>query len=320
MRVVNADEVQALTSMSRLIECLREAFRQGAHVPRREAFRAQENNSERLFIVMPAFDVEGGGVVKLATFFPDNASRGVPVVQATIVVFSRDGRPEAVLDGTIVTKLRTAAASALASSFLSREDSENLVVFGTGALAPYMAMAHCAARPIRRISICGRQAERVNATVAVVRRLIDRDIEVLGVAPAEEAVRNADIVSCATSSSTPVFAGEWLKPGTFVDLVGSFSPLKREADDEAIRRSRIFVDTLDGALAEAGDLLDPLRRGIIPRNRIEAELRDLVCGRALGRVETAEITLFKSVGTALADLAAAQLIVASLAERENACR
>ena len=119
----------------------------------------------------------------------------------------------------------------------------------------------------------------------------------------------ADIVCCATSSATPVLRGQWLKPGTFVDLVGGFTPSRREADDDVVRHARIFVDTFAGALVEAGDILEPLARGVIARERIEAELADLVCGRARGRVSGEEITVFKSVGTAIEDLAAARLVV-----------
>jgi ornithine cyclodeaminase len=213
------------------------------------------------------------------------------------------------VDGAAVTKLRTSAASALASTYLSRADSAHLTIFGTGELAPYMAMAHCTARPIRRVSVCGRDVERVNLAVAAIRSLVERHIEISAAASIEEAVSAADIVSCATNSSTPVFAGKWLKPGAFVDLVGSFSPTKREADDDAVCRARIFVDTFEGALAEAGDLIEPLQRGIIGRERIEGELADLVTGRVQGRGAPEEITLFKSVGTALEDLAAAEMIV-----------
>jgi ornithine cyclodeaminase len=130
----------------------------------------------------------------------------------------------------------------------------------------------------------------------------------------EKVVPVADIVCCATTSAQPVLAGKWLRPGTFIDLVGGFTPAKREADDEAVLRSRLFVDTYEGALAEAGDLIQPLERGLIARDRIEGELSDLVSGRALGRRGADEIILFKSVGTAIEDLAAAKLIVATAEE------
>ncbi|HEY5756757.1 MAG TPA: hypothetical protein VIU34_13090 [Steroidobacter sp.] len=152
-------------------------------------------------------------------------------------------------------------------------------------------------------------------TLDAVRNLVGRDIELVATTSTASAVADADIVCCATSSPTPVLSGAWLRPGTFVDLVGSFSPSTREADDEAITRSRIFVDTLDGALAEAGDLLDPLARGVIGHRHIEAELADLVCGRHRGRSNDDELTLFKSVGTAIEDLAAARLIVDAMDRR-----
>jgi ornithine cyclodeaminase len=259
---------------------------------------------------MPAFNPNGDGVVKIATVFPDNQVRGLPTIQASIVVFSQTGTPVALLDGAVVTRLRTGAASALASNYLSRVDSSHLVIIGTGALAPSMAAAHCAARPIEKISVWGRRHERADEAAAAIRALVSRDIEVSVALSLETSVRDADIISCSTSSPTPVFSGKWLRPGTFVDLVGSFSPTKREADDDAVMRSRIFVDTFEGALTEAGDLLDPLARQVITRGRIEGELADLVCGRVKGRKNRDEITLFKSVGTAIEDLAAAQLVVA----------
>jgi ornithine cyclodeaminase len=132
----------------------------------------------------------------------------------------------------------------------------------------------------------------------------------------DAAVASADIISCATSSATPLLAGRLLRPGVFVDLVGSFSPSRRESDDDVVRRSRIFVDTLEGAMAEAGDILDPLRRGVIDRQKIEGELADLVRGRVSGRASRDEITLFKSVGTALEDLATAQLAVTAATESQ----
>jgi ornithine cyclodeaminase len=152
-------------------------------------------------------------------------------------------------------------------------------------------------------------ADRTAATAEAVRAMVSHEIKVLVPDSIEAAVGTADIVSCATSSVTPVLAGRWLRPGIFVDLVGSFSRSKREADDDVIRRSRIFVDTFDGALSEAGDILDPLTRAIITRERIEGELADLVSGRVLGRENGHDIILFKSVGTAIEDLAVSLLVI-----------
>ena len=309
MEVIDADEVRARADLPRLIESLERAFRGDAVIPQRLILAQPGGRGGRQFLVMPAFEPDGTAAVKLVTYFPENASRGLPTIQAAVVAFSREGTPIAVLDGTMVTRLRTAAASALASKYLSRADSTRLTVVGTGALAPWMAAAHAVVRPIERIDVWGRSPERVAATVVAIREIVGSHVTVDAAAALEESVRVADIVSCATSSPTPLVAGQWLKTGSFVDLVGSFSPSTREADDDAVRRARLFVDTFEGALAEAGDLIDPIARGVIDRKRIEGELADLVTGRVAGRRTAEEITLFKSVGTALEDLAAAQLLL-----------
>jgi ornithine cyclodeaminase/alanine dehydrogenase-like protein (mu-crystallin family) len=322
MLLLTGEEIRAFAPMPRLIECLRKAFATEYIVPLRQVAKMPGGAGDRLFFSMPGFDQEGGTVIKLTTFFPDNQAKGLPTIQAAILVFSNDGTPIALLDGTLVTQLRTGATSALASKYLSREDSAHLVIIGTGALAPQMAAAHCAARPISRISVWGRRRERATATAAAIRPLVTPDIQISVCDSLEKAVATADIVSCATSSATPLLAGKWLKPGAFVDLVGSFSPSRRETDDDVVLRSRIFVDTFDGAMAEAGDILEPLARGVIDRKRVEGELADLVSGRTAGRVSRDEIIMFKSVGTAIEDLATARLVVtaadeARLAKGEN---
>lgn len=299
--------------MPQLIEALRRAFLEPCISPGRQIASIAGGAGDRLLLYMPAFDSRGEGVVKLATVFPDNAARDLPTIQAALVMFSKTGAPVAVLDGAMVTKLRTAAASALASSYLSRADSAHLLIVGTGALAPYMALAHCAVRPISRVTVSGRHEIRARATAQRIRTLLGAKMPVDVADSTERAGGQADIVCCATSSATPVLEGAWIRPGTFIDLVGSFSPTRREADDEAVRRSRLFVDTFEGALAEAGDLLDPIRRGVIGRERIEGELADLIAGRVKGRTGAGEITLYKSVGCAIEDLAAAQLVISRAA-------
>ena len=317
MRVLDAAEIRSRAPMSEFIECLRQAFRDPPTAATRQFAPIPGGRGERLLLCMPAFDGTGTGAIKLVTIFPDNGEKGLPTIQAALVVFSSTGTPVALLDGAMVTRLRTGAASALASSYLSRADSEHLLVIGTGALAPYMALAHSTIRPIRRVTVAGRREERARETAAEIRSLVGGNIEVGIAGSLAEAVAGADIISCATSSAQPVLAGKWLRPGTFIDLVGGFSPGKREADDEAVLRSRLFVDTFEGALAEAGDLLQPLERGLIGRERIEGELSDLVSGRTTGRRSADEIILFKSVGTAIEDLAAAKLIVAADGERNT---
>lgn len=310
MQLLDADRIHTLAPMPRLIAALREAFAQECLAPARQVI-STPGSGQRLFLSMPAFDARGRGAVKLATVVADNPQRGLPTVQAAIVVFSEHGTPIAVLDGTLVTRLRTGAASALASSFLSREDSACLLIMGSGALAPYMALAHCAVRPIRRVCLWGRQPERAAHAAAATRTLLGGEVQVEVARVAAEAVAASDIICCATSSTTPVLLGHWLTSGAHVDLVGSFSADTREADDAAVRGARIFVDTFAGAMSEAGDLIDPLARGVIERTQVEGELSDLVRARVRGRRTREEITVFKSVGSAIEDLAAAQLIVAA---------
>jgi len=312
--ILDAAQIVRLAPMARLVACLEAAFRRDWVVPARQLVELPGRAAQRRFLIMPAFEPGGGGAVKLLSIFGDNAARGLPTIQAAIVVFSDSGAAVAILDGTLVTRLRTGAASAVAAQYLARPDSAHLVLMGTGALAPYMALAHSTVRPIRRISVWGRRTERAAATVEAVRAMVP-DATVVAVHSPEKAVAQADIVCCATSSPTPILAGRWLRPGTFVDLVGSFSPTMREADDDAVRRARLFVDTQAGAFAEAGDILDPLARGVVKRAQVEGDLADLVCGRVRGRASSEEITLFKSVGTAIEDLAAAQLIVAEALQR-----
>jgi ornithine cyclodeaminase len=248
--------------------------------------------------------------VKLATVYPDNPARGKPTIQGAVVLFSEHGEPTAILDGATITQMRTAAASALAADHLAQAGASQLLLIGTGALAPFMAEAHAAVRPLARVAIWGRTKERVEAAVVATREKLGSATRVEVVENLREELRRADIVCSATSTTEPIIPGRELKPGAHVDLVGSFSPNKREADDDAIVRSRVFVDTFEGALSEAGDILDPLRRGVITRDHLKGELADLVAGRAIGRTQDDEITLFKSVGAATEDLAAARLAAA----------
>lgn len=310
MLMLDAEQIRTLAPMPRLIEALQQVFSAGGVVTERTPVAMPGGDGNRLFFSMLAMDENGGAVVKLLTILPDNPAQGLPTVQAAILVFTATGTPAAVLDGTVITQLRTGAASALASRYLSRKDSSHLVIMGTGAVAPAMAAGHCAVRPITHISVWGRRPERAAETAAAIRACVPQQVRVVVADSAERAVATADIVSCSTSSPTPVLEGKWLRPGTHVDLVGSFQPTRRESDDDVVLRARIFVDTFKGALHEGGDIIEPLTRKVISADRIEGELADLASGRVVGRRGDEEITLFKSVGTAIEDLAAARLLVA----------
>jgi len=215
----------------------------------------------------------------------------------------------AIMDGEELTLRRTAAASALASIYLSRPDSEQLLIVGTGQLAPYMAVAHCAVRDIRRVTVWGRDLRKAQRTVEKIKALgLAASVAIDIAEDLETASMSADLISCATTSRQALLRSASVQPGTHIDLVGGFKPDMREADDGLMSSARLFVDTFDGALAEAGDLVQPMQAGLITRASLLAELADLASGRHAGRSNAQEITLFKSVGTAIEDLCAANLV------------
>lgn len=304
----SADEVHAALDYAALAEALREAFLQDWTVPLRHVHDVT-GRGDRL-LLMPAWRAGEALGVKLATVFPRNRERGVATVSALYVLLDgATGHLLALLDGEALTLRRTAAASVLAARYLAREDSATLLVVGTGALAPHMARAYCALRPIRSLLLWGRRAERAQESAAKLGRegLPACAIDDLGAALAQ-----ADIVCCATTATEPVVRGALVRPGTHVDLVGGFAPKMREVDDDLLARAEIFVDTYAGALKEAGDLVQPLASGALQRERIVAELAQLASGAHPGRRRAGEITVFKSVGTALEDLCAARLVLARL--------
>jgi ornithine cyclodeaminase len=231
-------------------------------------------------------------------------------VEASYILLDGEtGRPLAMMDGRAITLWRTAAASALAASYLARKDARRMVMVGAGALSSYLIRAHASVRPIAEVAIWNRDPAKAEAAA---RTLKMDGLQITAAADLKTAIANADIVSAATLASEPIIRGAWLKPGAHVDLVGGFTPKMREADDDTMRRASIFVDTHGGALKEAGDLVQPLASGVITQADVRADLFELCRGQHQGRVNDTEITLFKSVGTALEDLVAAALVYASV--------
>lgn len=319
MRTIDPATVNELLDAPSLVVALHAAFRDGAVTPVRHHHTIPMGaRDDATLLLMPAWDSEVPPRhigVKTVTVHPDNPSQNPaapqPSVQGTYLLLDgQTGAPRALIDGPALTARRTAAASALASRYLSRPDSQRLVMVGTGRLAPDLITAHCAERPIEHVAVWGRNPAN---TDKLVQQMSGHGFPVEACGDLEAAIARADIVSCATTSRTPVFDGAWLAPGTHVDLVGGFRPDMREADDTAIGRARIFVDTRAGAMAEAGDIVQPLEAGLITADDIVAELSELCRDEHIGRASVGEITLFKSVGTALEDLAAAELLVDRLA-------
>ncbi|MCW5752818.1 MAG: ornithine cyclodeaminase family protein [Alphaproteobacteria bacterium] len=308
---IEAAQIDRALQGTLLIDRLKAAFRDGAEVPLRHHHHVDlPGAAGGTLLLMPAWRAGGPLGVKVVSVYPDNPSRGLPSVIGLYLLFDgTTGQPRAVLDGVPLTLHRTAAASALAARFLARPDAATLLMVGAGALAPYLIRAHSLVRPIREVMIWNRNPGRARDLAGKLARegFACRAVEELAAAAPK-----ADIVSCATMSSQPLVQGAWLRPGTHLDLVGAYTPKMRETDDEAVRRASLFVDTRQGGTSEAGDIVDPLARGVIAARDIRADLYDLCQGRHAGRSTPEEITLFKSVGTALEDLAAADLVMERL--------
>ncbi len=305
---IDGEQLRQRLPYPALIDALREAFRSQIQAPRRHVHALSETEASTL-LLMPVWQALQQLGVKLVTVVPGNRDKGLPTVQALFILMDTStGTPLALMDGETLTLRRTAAASALASAYLSRPDSHHLLIVGTGQLAPHMVIAHCAARPIRRVTVWGRHPDKA---AQMLKTLHDEGLATdLSLAVADDlsvAARQADIICCATTSKAPLLTLSSVRAGTHVDLVGGFRPDMREADNALIAASRLFVDTFEGALAEAGDLVQPIRDGHIRREHVLAELACLAGGRHPGRRSDDEITLFKSVGTAIEDLCAARL-------------
>lgn len=300
IELLDAAAVHAALPWEPLARALEATFVAGAEVPLRHVHSLSATDA---LLLMPAWNARLV-VTKLVTVMP----AAPQTVQATVLVLDRaSGRPLASMDGEALTLRRTAAMSALAARHLARADAETLLLVGSGRLAGWMARAHRALRPsLREVLVWGRRAE---AAQALASQLAAEGLPARAALDLEASVRRADIVCCATTATQPIVRGAWLRPGTHLDLVGAFRPDMREVDDDAVRMSRVVVDTRAGALSGAGDLLQPIAAGLIDPGHVQAELAELLRDGRGARSSADEVTLFKSVGTALADLAAAQAVL-----------
>jgi alanine dehydrogenase len=309
--VLTRADLERLLPAAEVIEAMAAVFRLHAAgravAPARTGIPVAEAGT---LLLMPAAAHEPGGPAmagaKLVSVHPKNRERGQPTVHASyLLIDGATGHALAHLEGTYLTAVRTGATSALAARLLARADARRVVCFGAGVQAGFQLAALAAVRALERVAVVGRDPGRARSFAATMTRRLAVPVEVAG--DARAAVRDADIVTCATTSATPVVFGADVRPGTHLDLIGAFRPTDREADTEALRRSRVVVDTYDGTLAEAGDVLIPLREGAFNRAHVAAELAEVVVGSKAGRTREDEITVFKSVGWALEDLAAARL-------------
>ncbi len=317
--MIDAAAVDRSLTYTGLVATLRAAFRDGAVQPVRHHHTIDRpDGAASTLLLMPAWsDFERAGTsdggfvgIKIVTVSPDNNAIGKPAVMGLYLLLEgRTGEPLALMDGQRLTQWRTACASALAASFLARENAASLLVIGAGALSSFLARAHCAVRPIRRIRIWNRSPANAQKVVA---GLSDLGLDISVASDLDAALAEADVISSCTISADPLVKGALLRPGTHVDLVGGFTPSMREADDDTVRRARVYVDTLAGATKEAGDIVQPLASGALSREAICGDLFGLTRGDVAGRGSPDDITLFKSVGAAIEDLAAAMSVYKSV--------
>ncbi|MEC8710578.1 MAG: ornithine cyclodeaminase family protein [Pseudomonadota bacterium] len=316
MRFITAPEIEIALDQKSLIEALRRAFRMGAsarpyEAPLRNRFYVENVHADPTILLnMPSWQVDGDLGIKMVTVNTGNPAKGLPMVQGVYLFLdATTGKVRGILEAEMITVKRTAAASALASSYLSRSDASRLLIVGAGALARHFIDAHRAVRPISDVLVWNRTPKRAEELVANYRLQDDASaLNSIGVTDdLAAAVSGADIVTCITASSKPVIFGDWVREGTHIDLVGAFSPDSRESDDALVQKARIFVDTRTGALAEAGDLIIPMNKGLISEEDVAADLFDLTQGERDGRRFYEQITLFKNCGSAIEDLVAARL-------------
>lgn len=310
MQVLDETQTRSALPFDKLIPALDAGFRSHYESPlRHHHFLANETEPDAVLLLMPAWlDREVGGV-KLVNVVPGNAERGLAAISSSYVLFDREtGRHLLIVDGGELTARRTAAASALAAKRIARPDSKTLLVVGTGRVGRNIPYAYRAVLGIERVLLFNRTADKARDFAPI---LEDDGFEVEVVENLEQGARKADVVSCSTLSKEPIIRGEWLSAGQHLDLIGSFTPDRREADDEAIRRADVFIDT-DHAMVESGDIATPLKGGVLREEDIVGTLLDLCRRDETGRRRADQITLFKSVGSAIEDLAAARLAYESI--------
>jgi len=307
-KIVHIDDhfINKNTIFSELIQDLKGGFSsKNIMVPMRHHhdFPNPKVGEDSTLLLMPAWNPNHEAGVKIVTVSPENGQFELPSIQGIYILMDTiKGGVKGLLEAKSLTVKRTAAASALASSFLSRPDSSSMLMVGTGALSPNLIKAHASVRPIKKVYVWGRTLEKAKQ---ISESLAHENFDIYPVEHLEEKIGEVDIVSCATLSKIPLILGKNIKKGQHIDLVGAYKKDMREADDALIIKASVFVDTFEGGLKESGDIVIPIEKGILKKEDVKADLFGLCGGNHQGRLSRDEITVFKSVGHALEDLVAA---------------
>jgi alanine dehydrogenase len=307
IRILSREDVRQSLPMHEAIEAMKAAFAQlstgQADVPLRVALEAPSHNGVTLF--MPAYlPADDRMAVKIVSVFNDNPAQGLPLIHALVVVVdATTGEPVAVMDGTYLTALRTGAASGAATDLLARQDARTAAIFGAGVQGRTQLEAVCAVRPIQAAWVYDVVPEQASVFAAEMGQRLSLRVQMAGT-PAEAACQ-ADVICTATTSTSPVFDDADVRPGTHINAVGAYTPQMQEIPVETVLRAKVVIDHRESSMAEAGDLLIPLRQGQMSETHIYAELGEIAAGLKPGRASAEEITFFKSVGVAVQDVAAA---------------
>ena len=304
IRHIDAETLCTALDMSVLVDDLEVAHREDPPAIDRSLLTSDRGG----FLVLPSWSAKRGLGAKLVTAFPENPAKGLPTVQGLYMLFDAEtGAPRALIDGAALTFAKTAADSALGSKLLSRSEPTVLLMVGAGALAPWLIRAHRAVRPsIERVLVWNRTRARAEYLAEMVGGSAVTDLH--------RALASAEIVCAATGATEPLIEGRFLRAGTHVDLVGSYRPDMRESDDDCVRMASLYVDARWSTIAESGDLTAPIAKGLISEDDILGDLFDLAQGRAAGRRDDEEITLFKNGGGAHLDLFVASILLDRLGE------
>ena len=314
MKIISAEEVHEALKYPDFVNILKEAYAGSYTMPPRKVFLLEESSHDA-FALLPSWNENVIGV-KSFTYFPHNEDPYKSLYSKILLFDRKHGEPLALVDGTSVTFFRTAGVSALSSQFLSREDSETLLLLGTGNLARFLIRAHASVRPLQKILLWGRTKANAEAVVTDMQKELP-DIEFVVADDIQTTCGQADIVVAATGSPDILVQGDWIKEGTHTDFIGNHHANKRECDTALVVKSKVYLDTYVNCFNEAGEVLVPIEEGVFKKEDVKGELAELCMAKVKGRESDSEITLFKSVGSALSDLVGANHAFQSLSKSQK---